>query len=178
MRYAVNRPGNATGGTVGRVSTLGITLAVEEEAQKRFDEVCARWTAAPAPARLLLFRELPEVIDKDVRVDLVGSAGPPVPIGVAGVLPLRSGVAYALASPELLHRHRDLQLGWWADLTAADRRPLRPHVVVLRDVPGAEARAAYHLLRREFRAHQIRAEGYVLWRTGAEWTELARVPFA
>ncbi len=34
-------------------------------------------------------------------------------------------------------------------------------------------------MRRGFRSHQIRAEGYVLWvSTGRDWTELARVPFA
>ena len=160
------------------MSTLGITLAIEEDARRRFDEVCARWSATPVPTRIPLFRELPEALEKEVRIDLVGTAGPPFPIGVAGLLPLPTGVAYALASPELLHRHHDLQIAWWADLTPLDRRPLRPHVAVLRGVPTAEARAAYNVLRREFRAYQFRAEGYVLWRTADEWTELARVPFA
>jgi hypothetical protein len=160
------------------VSTLGITLAIEDEAQQRFDEVCAKWSATATPARIPLFRELPDELEKEIRVDLVGTAGPPFPIGVAGVLPMPSGVAYAIASPELLHRHHDLQMAWWGDLTPLDRRPLRPHVVVLRDVAAAEARAAYNVLRREFRAYQVRADGYVLWRAEAEWAELARVPFA
>jgi hypothetical protein len=160
------------------VSTLGITLAIEDEAQRHFDEVCAKWSAAPAPARIPLFRELPDDLEKEVRVDLVGTAGPPFPIGVAGLLPMPSGVAYAIASPELVHRHHDLQMTWWGDLTPADRRPLRPHLVVLRGVPAAEARAAYNVLRREFRGYQVRADGYVLWRTDDDWTELARVPFA
>jgi hypothetical protein len=166
-------------GSVGRVPVLAITLAVEPEAQQRFDEACARWSAKASPARVALFRELPEDLEKDVRIELVGTAGPPFPIGVAGVLPLPTGVAYAMASPELGHRHHDLQLAWWADLTLLDRRPLRPHVVVLRGVPTAEARAAYNVLRREFRAYQFRAEGYTLWRAdGDEWTELAQIPFA
>ena len=159
--------------------SLAITLAVDDEAQRRFGEACARWSATPPPARVTLFRELPADLEKEIRVDLVGTAGPPFPIGVAGVLPTPSGVAYAIASPELVHRHHDLQMAWWADLTPIDRRPLRPHVVVLRDVPAAEARAAYNVMRREFRAHQIRADGYVLWRADdPDWTELAQVPFA
>ncbi len=160
------------------MSALAITLALEPEAQRQFEDACARWSSTPAPARLALFRELPGELEKEIRIDLVGTAGPPFPIGVAGVLPMSSGVAFAIASPELLDRHRDLQNAWWVDLTKADRRPYRPHVVVLRDVPPAAARAAYNVLRREFRAHQIRAEGYVLWRTGEEWTELAAIPFA
>jgi hypothetical protein len=127
----------------------------------------------------LLFRELPDDLEKDVRVELVGTAGPPFPIGVAGVLPLPSGVAFAIASPELLHRRHDLANIWWAQLTPTDRRPLRPHVVVVRDAAPAEARAAYTVLRREFRAYQVRADGYVLWRVdGDDWTELAQIPFA
>ncbi|MDT4917147.1 MAG: hypothetical protein QOH89_1847 [Pseudonocardiales bacterium] len=161
------------------MSTLGITLAIEAEAQRRFDEVCARWSAAPAPARIALFRELPGSLETEVRIDLVGTAGPPFPIGIAGVLPTPTGVAYAIASPELLHRHHDLQNAWWAELTPGDRRPLRPHVLALRAAPPVEARAAFTVLRREFRAHQVRAEGYTLWRTtGEEWTELAHIPFA
>jgi hypothetical protein len=95
------------------------------------------------------------------------------------VLPLSNGVAYAIASPELTYRHHDLQNAWWPDLTATDRRPLRPHAILLNDAPPAAARAAYNVLRREFRAFQVRAEGYVLWRVGeGEWTELAHIPFA
>jgi hypothetical protein len=160
------------------MSSLGITLAIDDDAQHRFDEACARWSSDSVTARISLFRELPDAIDNAIRIDLVGTAGPPFPIGVAGVLPLPSGVAYTIASPELLHRHHDLQISWWPDLAPADRRPLRPHVMVLRDVSAAEARAAYAVLRREFRAYQVRAEGYVLWRTDDEWTELARIPFA
>ena len=174
-RPAVNGP---RPGTVERVSTLAITLAIEPAAQRRFEDECARWSASPVRAHIALFRELPEEIEKEIRVELVGTAGPPFPIGVAGVLPMPTGVAYAIASPELLHRHHDLQNTLWSDLTPADRRPLRPHVVVLRDASAAEARAAYNVLRREFRAYQVRADGYLLWRTDDEWTELAHIPFA
>jgi hypothetical protein len=166
-------------GTVERVPALAITVELEPDARRRFAEQCARWSPTPTTPRLSLFRELPESLEKDVRIELVGTAAAPFPIGVAGVLPLPAGVAFALASPELLHRHRDLQNAWWAELTPRDRRPLRPHVVVLRDRPAAEARAAYTVLRREFRAHQVRADGYVLWRVDEdEWAELAHIPFA
>lgn len=161
------------------MSSLAVTLAVEDDAQRRFDDACARWSAIARPARVMLFRELPEELEKDVRIELVGTAGATFPIGVAGVLPMPNGVAYAIASPELIYRHHDLQNTWWPSLTTTDRRPLRPHVVVLNDAPPAAARAAYTVLRRGFRAYQVRAEGYLLWRTGEEeWTELAHIPFA
>jgi hypothetical protein len=157
---------------------LGITLAIEPEAQRRFDEESARWSGTSEPARVALFRAVPTVLEERVRVDLVRLARPPFPVGVAGVLPLPTGVAYALASAELGERHRELQDAWWDELTLRDRRPLRPHVAVVRDLPAAEARSVYTVLRRAFRPYQVRAEGFVLWRAEQAWTELAHIPFA
>ena len=157
--------------------SLAVTLAVEPDAQRRFDDECARWSRSRAQGRIALFRELPADLEEQARVDLVDLGGPPFPIGVAGVLPFPTGVAFGLASPELLARRQELATLWWPHLGARDRRGFRPHVVVLRDVVGAEARAAYQVLRREFRPYQVRAEGFILWRTGDPWTELAQIRF-
>lgn len=157
---------------------LVVTLAVDAEAQAHFDAERARLQpGGPAP-HVVLFRAVPAELEEQVRVDLVRAAGPPFPVGVAGVLPLPGGAAYALVSPELADRHRELQQRWWDHLTPPDRRPLRPHVTVLREASPAEARATAAVLRRAFRAHQVRAEGFVLWRDDdGSWTELARIPF-
>ena len=160
------------------MASLAVSLVVEPDAQRRFDDECARWSATLSPARITLFRELPDELEERARVDLVDLGGPPFPIGVAGVLPFPTGVAFGLASPELLARRHELANLWWPHLGERDRRGFRPHVVVLREVPGAQARAAYQVLRREFRPYQVRAEGFALWRTGDSWTELARIPFS
>ena len=131
-----------------------------------------------AVPRVVLFRALPDGLEERVRVDLVAAAGPPFPLGVAGVLPLADGAALALASPELSRRRRQLEQQWHDDLTEADRRPFRAHVIIRRGLPPAEARALFTVRRRAFRPHEVTAESFVLWRADADWIELAHIPFA
>lgn len=158
------------------MTRLVVTLAVEASAEARFATDCARHGGVP---HVVLFRAVPGELEHRVRVDLVRAAGPPFPVGVAGVLPLADGVAYALVSPELTRRHRTLQQAWWDGLGERDRRPLRAHVLVQTGVPAAQARALVGILRRTLRPHEIRAEGFVLWRDDPDGrTELARIPFA
>jgi 2'-5' RNA ligase len=163
------------------VHPLVVTLALEAEVQERFDAERARWGPtgrSEVGAHVTLFHCLPGELEEQVRVDLVQHAGPPFPVGVAGVLPLSGGAAYALAAPELARRQRVLQRLWWADLTAQDRQGFRPHITVQKKVSPAEARATVTVLRRAFRPFQVRAEGYQLWRDdGGPWSELARIPF-
>ena len=154
-----------------------VTLAIDAAAQQRFDTERARWSPGAGAAHVVLFGEVPDEIEEQARIDLVDVAGPPFPVGVAGVLPLRTGVAYGLVSPALSARHQELQGLWWQHLTIRDRPRLRPHVTVVTGVEPAAARAAHTVLRRAFRPCQITAEGFVLWRADEPWTELARVPF-
>jgi 2'-5' RNA ligase len=164
---------------VPTVHPLVITLALDPAAQQRFDAERRRWFPADdAGAHVTLFRAVPGAWEEQVRIDLVQAAGAPFPVGVAGVLPLTGGAAYALASPELARRHRVLRQWWWDHLTASDRRAFRPHVTVQSEASPAEARATVAVLRRAFRPYEVRAEGFVLWRDdGGTWTELARIPF-
>jgi hypothetical protein len=160
------------------VPTLAVTLTLDEAARQRFDAERARWSALAGAAQVVLFRALPGEPEERVRVELVDVAGPPFPVGVAGVLPMSTGVAYGLVSPELSTRHQELQTLWWPHLTTRDRRRLRPNVVVVEGVEPAAARAAHTVLRRAFRPYQVKAEGFVLWRADDTWTELARIPFS
>jgi 2'-5' RNA ligase len=161
---------------------LVVTLAVEPGAQQRFDAERHRLFPAGGPdagAHIALFCAVPGYLEERARVDLVRVAGSPFPVGVAGVLPLARGAAYALAAPELARRQKELRELWWEHLTPRDQEAFRPHVTVQNGVSPAEARATVTLLRRAFRPHQIRAEGFVLWRDdGGPWTELARIPFS
>ena len=131
-----------------------------------------------AEPRVVLFGALPDELEQRARIDLVDAAGPPFPLGVAGVLPLADGAALALASPELSLRRRELAQQWEGHLAEADRRPFRAHVVIRRGLPPAEARALFTVRRRAFRPHEVTAEAFLLWRCDAAWTELARIPFA
>ena len=147
--------------------TLVVTLGVDEP------------FADCAQPRIVLFGALPDGLEERVRVDLVAAAGPPFPVGVAGVLPLADGAALALASPELSQRRHELAQRWHDELTEADRRPFRPHVVIGRDLPPAEARALFTVRRRAFRPHEVTAESFLLWRDGADGgTQLACIPFS
>lgn len=161
---------------------LVVTLALDAAAQARFDAERTRLFPVgrtEVGAHVTLFHAVPGEVEEQVRVDLVHAAGPAFPVGVAGVLPLGTGAAYALASPELARRHRELQQRWWDHLTPQDQQGFRPHVTVLNKVSPAEARATVAVLRRAFRPYEVRAEGFVLWRyDGGPWTELARIPFA
>jgi len=148
---------------------MPVPLAVSLAVDPAFDD-CAE-------PRVVLFRALPEELEEQARIDLVELAGPPFPVGVAGVLPLPDGVALGLVSPELTRRHRELQLRWWPSLPATDRRPLRAHVVVARGLSPVAARSLLTVRRRQFRREQVRAAGFVLWQAADEWTELAHVPF-
>jgi hypothetical protein len=159
------------------VPPLAVTLAIDAAAQQRFDAERARWSPAGGVAHVVLFHELPGELEEQVRTDLVDIAGPPFPVGVAGVLPTAAGVAYGLVSPELSLRHQELQNLWWQHLGPRDRRRLRADAMVVVGVDPVAARAAHTVLRRTFRPHQITAEGFVLWRAEDPWTELSRVPF-
>jgi 2'-5' RNA ligase len=161
---------------------LVVTLAIDTAAQQRFDDERARLFPpgrTAVGAHVTLFHAVPGELEQQVRADLVEQAGAPFAVGVAGVLPLGRGAAYALASTELARRHGELQQRWWPHLTRQDQQPLRPHVTVQNKVEPAQARATVAVLRRAFRPFETRAEGFVLWRyDGGPWTELARIPFA
>ena len=160
---------------------LVVTLAIDDAAQQRFDAERARLFPpgrTQVGAHVTLFHAVPGELETQVRSDLAAAAGPSFPVGVAAVLPLGRGAAYALVSTELAHRHRALQELWWPHLTAQDRQGLRPHVTVQNKVSPAEARATLTVLRRAFRPFEIRAEASCLWRyDDGPWTELARIPF-
>jgi 2'-5' RNA ligase len=163
------------------VRPLVVTLALDAAAQQRFDAERARLFPAGRSAigaHVTMFHALPGELEEQARIDLVHEAGPPFPVGVAGVLPLGRGAAYALAAPELVRRHRALQQRWWEHLGPQDRHGFRPHITVQNTVTPAEARATVAVLRRAFRPYEAQAAAFVLWRhDDGPWTELARIPF-
>ena len=92
-----------------------------------------------------------------------------------GVVSLGRGAAYAVDSPELVRRHRTLQEAWAPWLTRQDQQPLRPHVTLQNKVDPAVARETVETLRATFRAREVEAEGFDLWRyEGGPWEHLER----
>lgn len=168
--------------TRATLAPLVVTLALDPAAQQRFDaERAALFPPGTTEvgAHVTLFHAVPGELLPSVRLDLHDNAGPAFPVGVAGVLPLGRGAAYALLSAELTRRHRNLQSLWWPHLTAQDQQGFRPHITVQNKVTPAEARATTARLRRAFRPYEVQATGFVLWRyAGGPWTELERFPFA
>jgi 2'-5' RNA ligase len=160
---------------------LVVSLEIDPAAQAIFDAERTRLFPAgrtEVGAHVTLFHAIPGELEAQVRTDLADAAGPEFEVGVASVLPLGRGVAYALAAPELTTRHRRLQQLWWPHLTAQDRQGFRPHITVQNKVEPAEARATLAVLRRRFRPHQVRALGFALWRyDGGPWHLLDRIPF-
>jgi hypothetical protein len=158
---------------------LVVTLALDAAAQARFDAERARlYPDGSAGAHVTLFHSVPGELETAARLDLSDAAGPAFRVGVAGVLPLARGAAYALASAELTRRHHLLQQLWWPQLTDRDQKGLRAHLTVQNDASPAEARATVSVLRRAFRPHDVSAVAFVLWRDdGGGWTELERFPF-
>lgn len=162
------------------MNPLVVTLAVDDEAQQRFD----RERAALFPpgrtrvgAHVTLFHAVPGELEDDVRADLA-DAGPPFPVRVTEVMALGRGAAYRLESVELSNRHRALQQAWWPHLTKQDRQGFRPHVTVQNKVTSEVARRTVADLRAAFVPFEITARGWTLWRyDDGPWTHLADVPF-
>ena len=163
------------------IRPLVVTLAIEDEAQRRFDVERRRWFPpgrTQVGAHVTLFHAVPGELEDTVRDDLAAQAGPAFTVRVAAVMPLGLGVAYALESAELTRRHRALQQAWEPHLTAQDRQRFRPHVTVQNKVDPDTARSTRVTLEKSFAPYDVAATGFVLWRyDGGPWTELTRVAF-
>ena len=167
---------------LGDLLTTIVTLAVEDDAQRWFDQQRRRYFP-PAlnhiPAHLSLFHALPggkatahvlrEAADRTqrftLRLDAVCSMG--------------RGVTYMLSSPELQRLHAALAASFAIYLTPQDKQPLRPHVVVQNKVEPAEAKALLAQLQAGFAEREIGAVGLDWWEYMAgPWRFLQRFGFA
>jgi len=163
------------------VRPLVVTLAIDDPAQHRFDDERRRYFPADryqVGAHLTLFHALPgEEIDTAAR-DLHRCTGASFELTVTDVISLGRGVAYLLASSDLVTRHRQLQRSWRDMLTAQDRQPLRPHITVQNKVAPDVARSTLAALRGIFTPFAVNAIGYDVWRyDGGPWSHVTRIPF-
>ena len=131
------------------------------------------------PAHLTLFHTLPGEPAVSEQLERTSSLHRSFSMRVTGVRPIGRGVAYFLASRELEAMHRELAAAFAGDLTAQDRQPLRPHVVVQNKVAPEAARALLRQLEASFEPREVQATGLLLWNyLGGPWELAKRLPFS
>ena len=162
---------------------LIVTLALDEQAQARFDELRRRHFPPERnhlSAHVTLFHALPGEQEAEVREAVREEAARPrFAVRVAGLRSLGRGVAYALESVELQALRGALATRFAGVLTPQDRQPHRPHVTVQNKVVPETARALLAELERGFAAYDVTACGLVLWRyLGPTWELLVRQDFS
>jgi 2'-5' RNA ligase len=163
---------------------LVLTLAFDAPSFERFDAL-RREHFPPGrnivPAHLTLFHALPGAEEPAILADLAAvcqGREAPLHLAVTGLRFLGKGVAYVLASPELVTLRADLAGRWAAWLTPQDRQPFRPHVTVQNKAAPEAARALHERLSASFVPFEVATAGLLLWRyLGGPWEEVARVPF-
>jgi 2'-5' RNA ligase len=161
------------------VDSLVVTLVLDEATTARFD---AERRALFPPGRtavgahLTLFHAVPGERTPQVLADVAEQARrAPFEVEVSGVVRFTRGVAYRVTSAELVRLHRDLQRAWRADLTAQDRRRLRPHVTVQNKTTPEDAAATAARLQAAFAPFTARAEALAVWRyVGGPWQPVER----
>ncbi|GAA5150265.1 2'-5' RNA ligase family protein [Nocardioides marinquilinus] len=130
-------------------------------------------------AHLTLFHAVPGERTAQVLADVAEQARrPPFDVEVTGVVRFTRGVAYRVASSQLVGLHRELQRAWRADLTAQDRRRLQPHVTVQNKTTPEDAAATAARLSAAFAPSSARAEALAVWRyVGGPWQPVERFAF-
>jgi 2'-5' RNA ligase len=162
---------------------LILTLAMDERSFAFLDGQRRRYFPPDRnviPAHVTLFHALPGAEIQSVVRDLEEVSLPQEPLAVTAVL-LRSlgrGVAYALASPDLVALRTRLAERWSSWLTPQDRQPYRPHVTVQNKVDPSVARATLTELQASFTPFAIVGEGLDLWHyRGGPWDKARTVRF-
>ena len=161
--------------------TTIVTLAIEEKAQRWFEE--QRQAHFPPalnhiPAHLSLFHSLPG--DRGTRHVLAEAAAAqrPFSLQMDGVRSMGRGVTYTLESPELLGLHRKLAASFATFLIPQDRQPLKPHVVVQNKVEPGEAKALLAELQAGFATREVGATGLLWWEyLGGPWRKIDEFSF-
>lgn len=175
------RPGTLHEGR-SSLSPLIVTLLLEEGVQRRFDRLRAQHFPAERnhlAAHVTLFHALPGEQLGAVSADLAEVAERPAfDVAVTGLRLLGRGVAYDLASEELLALRRELARRWAPWLTRQDVQWHAPHVTVQNKVEPATARALRDELAAAFTPERVPATGLGLWRyLGGPWEPVEQHPF-
>ena len=125
-------------------------------------------------AHLTLFHTLPDIPEITAVLQREADGRGAFGLEVTGLRSLGRGVAYKLVSPELRTVHATLATAFADHLTAQDRQPFQPHVVVQNKATAEAAKALLAELQGEFQPFAVQALGLDLWHyLGGPW-ELAQ----
>ena len=146
--------------------TTILTLRMNAEAQAHFDQL--RKEHYPPhlnriAAHLTLFHALPDGEDIAAVLRDATLASVAFSMRVSSLMNLGRGVAYAIASPELLALHAQLANAFASHLIPQDRQRFRPHIVVQNKATGDQARALRARLTLGFAPWDVQAEGLDWW---------------
>jgi len=88
------------------------------------------------------------------------------------------GVAFKLASEELMLMHKSLQVKWFDFLSLQDRHKIWPHITVQNKVTAIEERELLDELKKEFSPFAMPATGLQLWEyLNGPWKFIGRFDF-
>ena len=121
------------------------------------------------PAHLTLFHTLPDT--REIATILDDAARRPIfALRTTGLRSLGKGVAFTLASPDLLSLHAQLASDFAEHLSAQDRQRFQPHIVVQNKATPDAARMLLAELQRTFEPLELQALGLDLWHyLGGPW---------
>ncbi len=158
-----------------------LTLHLDPDSQAHFDAMRqAHYPAAlnKIAAHLTLFHTLPQEPSITAVLDELTAKHTQFTLRVTGLRSLGRGVAYALASPDLLALHKELAVAFADDLTAQDKQRFQPHIVMQNKVTSERARTLLATLQHDFQPLEVRAEGLDLWHyLNGPWKLANHFPF-
>ncbi len=164
------------------MSSTIVTLRLDPASQATF-EALRRLHFPPErnhiPAHLTLFHTLPDTAEISAALHRAACGRTAFRLAVTGVRSLGRGVAYTLHAVELLALHHSLADTFGPHLSAQDRQPLRPHIVVQNKTTPDQARSLLAALQAGPLPAPAEAIGLDLWLyLGGPWQHRQTFPFA
>ncbi len=148
------------------VSSLIITLKINDEAQQFFDEQRKKYFPAYAnfmQSHLTLFHKLPlgkEIINDELEKF---SQRKSFDLQVTGVKNIGNGAAYEIESAELGSLHQQMQQAFQPFLISRDMQVLWPHITVQNKVTAYRAKLTAEKLSGDDFPVVIKAVGFSVW---------------
>ena len=150
-----------------------LTLRLDEGSQMFFESQRQKYFPAArnqVPAHLSLFHTLPDEASISDTLAAVAGRQTSFPLAVTGLRSLGRGVAYKVASAELLSLAGELAASFADHLSAQDKQRFSPHIVIQNKATPEAARALLAELERSFHALEAQAIGLDLWHyLGGPW---------
>lgn len=142
---------------------------MDERSQEHFDRLRELYFPRERnylAAHLTLFHKLPGEHRAEISADLqeLCQLQTPFTLKATGLRSLGRGVAYELASPELVALRRILVERWSPWLGAQDRQGFKAHVTVQNKVSPEMARTLHAQLQAGFSPFEVGGTGLSLWR--------------